>query len=342
LTDYYLFETTRDISLLEKAERHCDTALRYDGNLTDAYVTLGWIHVNTGSLGQARGALETALQQEPFNMRALLALASVFEALHENEQAEATYNEAIRSRPEYWGGYNRLGRFYSKMADYQAAAEQFQTVLELAPMNALGYRNLGTMYYFLGRYEDAETNWRESLDITPHYTTYNNLGSLNFYLGDYPEAAAAYEQALGVNENDHNIWGSLGEAYYLMNVDSRRYTDAWARAAEMAEQWLEVNPLDQMTKARLASYYADLGETEKSQNLVEEFGPAPSEDVSGAVGFQIATTWETLGFRDRALSWIEDALAKGYAVDEVMRYPRIAELRADRAFVRILDSLRAR
>jgi len=338
-TDLYRFEVTKDLTRLDEAERHCDEAIRFEPDLIEAYVTLGGILVHTGKVGQAQRALTTALEREPFNTDALVALAEVQEQLGEFSQAEATYKRAVESNPDYWGAYNRLGKFYVGRSQWQKAAEQYQKVVDLAPTNSIGYRNLGAMMWYLGRTDDAQRTWTLALEIEPSYSIYNNLGTMHFFQKNYAAAAAAYERALKINDKDYRVWANLATAYYWMRASPDRFRTAKRKAAEMAERLLAVNPSDLDAKADLAGYYGELGEDEKAKTFLEEFGERPTPDISSGTGFQIGAAWEEVGNRTAALAWIEDALMKGYTINEVMEYPGLDALRTDPAFVRILNSL---
>ncbi len=126
-----------------------------------------------------------------------------------------------------------------------------------------------------------------------------------------------------------------------MHTDPAKYQAAKQKAVEMAEQWLEVNPTDLNAKAELAGYYGELKETEKARAMLEEFGDRPTPELSSHISFQVGATWEALGERKKALVWIRDALLKGYNVNEINQYPGLEDLRSDKAFVLIMDSLQA-
>jgi tetratricopeptide (TPR) repeat protein len=193
----------------------------------------------------------------------------------------------------------------------------------------------------LGKTDEARKQWELSLEIEPSYSVYNNLGTMHFYEGNYPAAAAAYRKALEINDKDHRVWSHLGTAYYWMHADPAKYQAAKRKAVEMAEKWLEVNPTDLNAKAELAGYYGELKETEKARAMLEEFGDRPTPELSSHISFQVGATWEALGERKKALVWIRDALLKGYNVNEINLYPGLEDLRSDKAFVNIMDSLQA-
>jgi tetratricopeptide (TPR) repeat protein len=124
-----------------------------------------------------------------------------------------------------------------------------------------------------------------------------------------------------------------------MKADRDKYLSAKRKAAEMAEQWLKVNPSDLGVKSDLAGYYGELGEVDKSRAFLDEFGMDPDPEVSSQISFQVGAAWEVIGNRSAALAWIGDALAKGYALNEVTEYPGLDALRSDPAFVRIMKAL---
>jgi tetratricopeptide (TPR) repeat protein len=161
---------------------------------------------------------------------------------------------------------------------------------------------------------------------------------MHFYERHYREAAAAYEKALEINDNDYRVWGALASAYRWMQADESKVLRTSRRAADLAEEWLQVNPTDLEVKAELAVYYAELGENDKARALRDEFGVEPDAELPSHISFLIGAALEELGERRAALLWLEDALAKGYAINEIAAYPGFSELQADPAFVRIMAS----
>jgi serine/threonine-protein kinase len=337
----YRFEAQKDADDLEKAERLSDRAIEIDDELIEAYITLGAVHVLKGKPGQGRAVLELALAKEPFNTQALVELATVYEALDEYEQAETTLSRAIASKPAYVPGYRRLGWFYYEQSAYEKAAEQYRKIIELAPLNALGYRNLGTMHYMMDDLTTAQELWKQSLELEPSYGGFTNLGVLSYGLGDYPSAIDAYEQALRINDKDYRVWGNLASAHDALGTDPSKAREVKAKAAVMAEEWLEVNPRDDEAKSRLANYYAELGESDKARSILGEYEERPLDEISGLIAFELGAAWETLGERDIALEWIEVSISKGYSLTDIKSYPGLEELRQTPEFLRIMKSVSA-
>ena len=76
---------------------------------------------------------QKALQLEPANDRASIGLAKAFEKLNQPEKAEAAYKQAIDLRPNYWRGYDQLGGFYFRIADYPRAEQMFRIATKKIP-----------------------------------------------------------------------------------------------------------------------------------------------------------------------------------------------------------------
>jgi hypothetical protein len=51
--------------------------------------------------------------------------------------------------------------------------------------------------------------------------------------------------------------------------------------------------------------------------------------------FRVAETYEQLGDRENALIWVEKALANGYPLAHLDRYPGLRDLRSDERFRRL-------
>ena len=84
----------------------------------------------------------------------------------------------------------------------------------------------------------------------------------------------------------------------------------------------------------MADSYSMLGrraEALGAARAVERLGSADPGDM-----FNVATTYEQLGERARALGWLEKALGAGYSREAVNRSPGLENLRKDERFARII------
>ena len=172
--------------------------------------------------------------------------------------------------------------------------------------------------------------FERSLEIKKSYGASSNLATLYFAQALYSKAARMYEAALALNDQDSQVWGNLGAAYYWAPGEREKSAAAFQRAIKGSEQDLLVNPKDAETTASLAGYYAIVGEGHKAEatmNLALTISPE-----NARVLYLVGTTHEQLGKREKALYWLGQALERGYPIYEIEQQPELKQLVADKHF----------
>jgi serine/threonine-protein kinase len=342
LGDAYLYKYRRtdDTSWLETAIENIQKALELEDRLSPIYTTYGVLLIEMGEYEIANQQLEKALSLDPKNVEAYRARARAFMAQERSNEAEATYRKAIEMKPGFWAGYAELGVFYSQAGRFEEAAEQFSIVTELTPNNAGAYRNLGAVYYYMNRPEEALQAFNRSVEIEPNYGVYSNLGTMYYYEGDYQDAAEMYSKALELNASDYQVWSFLGSAYnYSDPPQPEKSNDAMIKAMELAEERLEVNPRDAGLLIDLASFYAELGNEQRAEVMLNRSINLQPGDVTTQT--KIGTVLEHLGDREGALEWFGRAIENGYPVEEIYKSPdpKILLLIEDPAFQEMVEKL---
>jgi len=145
-----------------------------------------------------------------------------------------------------------------------------------------------------------------------------------------------YETALKISDNDYSVWGNLAASYYWTPDERDKAQAKYQKAAYLAEQRLEVNPLDPDVLSNLAGYYGRMGNRSKTLSLLKQLLALKPSNLE--VIFRIANIYEQLGERELALKWIATALENGYSLAEIDHYPGLRELRADSNFKRLLKN----
>jgi tetratricopeptide (TPR) repeat protein len=240
------------------------------------------------------------------------------------------YKKSIELKSDYWSGYNMLGKFYIRHGRLQEAKKQFQRVVGLTPDNVRGYNNLGAIYFFQKDYDQAQKMWERSLSIEKSYAAYSNLGTAYFYGGNYRKASEMYENALNINDTNYMIWGNLASCYFWNQEQVSKWQNAYNRACRLAQQHLDVNPEAVEVMVDLASYYAQLQETDQALELLKQAIALNPTTLS--VIFRIGDTYEQLGNRENALKYIKKAVQKGYSLAEIETNPGLEDLRRDARF----------
>ena len=321
------YESSRDASLIDRAVAHCEQALAIDSRLAPVHVTLAMLARGRGRYEEGIAVAQRAIELDPVNSEAYRELGRAQEALSRFADAEATYRKAIEARPDDWQAYNTLGGFYSARSRWAEAEPAFQRVIELTPDNTRGYNNLGVAYFRMGRSTDAARMWERSLAIRPTFSAASNLGTHYFGGAQYAEAARAFERAVALAPNDLRLWRNLGAALYWAPGERDRSRAAYEKVVILADAERKVNPRQPAVLAQLADAHAMLGA--KSEALTAAAAVERLGVPDGETAFMLAGVYEHLGDRVAALSWLKQALDRGYQLETIERSPTMAELRKD-------------
>jgi serine/threonine protein kinase/tetratricopeptide (TPR) repeat protein len=321
------YTAAKDLQWVRKAINECKLAKAIDDKLAPVNVTLGIVYAGTGKPDSAMRFFESALRMDPSNAEAYRGLAKGYETKGDFVTAEQTYKRAIELRPDYWAGYNDLGVFYTKDSRYNDAIPAFKKVIQLTPDNSRGYNNLGGIYYYLKQWDSARELFEKSYDIIPSYRAASNLGTLNYVEGRFEYATQWYDRALTFGTNDYIVFGNLATACYWTKDLQWRSPGLFRIAIGLGLQQLSVNPDDAEIVGDLGGYYAMLGQKDSARICAERSLKMDTTDAR--VMFLAATTYESIGNRDRALQWIGKALDAGYSLSEISNQPELRELYTD-------------
>jgi len=325
------YRNSSDQQYLEKARDAAIQALSRNESLDSPHITLGTIAMVTGQTDEGIRQLRAALDRDPVNAEAYRELAAAYVQAGKPAEAEATYNRAIQLRPNFWLGYFDSATFYNSQGRYGEADKALTTAARLTPDNYLVYRNLGGVQMARGKWADAEHSFREAIRLRPGGAVYSNLGTLYIYIGRYADAIPVLEQAVALSGSheiySYLIWGNLGDAYRGTSGRDASAKAAYAKAVELAETQLAVNPKDATLLSQVAVYEAkmgDFGAAEAGMRLALKLAPADP-----AILYRSSLVLELSGQRRRSLDALSAALDAGYSLNVVEREPELISLRAD-------------
>lgn len=328
------YELTHKAMWVSDAQKQCRRALELNDLLAQVHVTLGLLDLGMGKNEAAEKDFARALGLDPHNGDARLHLASALEAQGRFSEAESTYRQAVAAHSTYWAPHNHLGAFLWARGRYAEAATAFETARSLTPDNTRVLNNLGGVYQYLDRQADAELALRASLKLRPNSKAFANLAALLFFAGRYAEAAAALESAVEIDPGDYRLWHNLAAARYWAVGLSANTTDAYAKAAELAENQLEINPRDALLRVKLADCYVMLRRAAEARRLIAlALDEAPADP---AVLSRAGAVLEQLGDRSRAIQLVASAVRYGLSPLELERDPALRALRSDDHFRKVL------
>lgn len=328
------YQDTRDKAWLQRADDESEKALASDSRLASVHVSLAMVARGRGRYEQAVAFAQTAVDLDPKGGEGYRELGGAYEQLGQLADAEATYRKAAAMRPEDWLTHHMLGNLFLVEKRLPEAEAAFRRVTELAPGNTKGFNNLGAVYSGMGRTGDAEEAWLRSMSIRPNSSAASNLAGAYYRSGRYADAAPAYEKALALGPGSYLLWGNLGAALHWSSGDKSREKEAYAKAVALAEEARRLNPRDADALAGLADYYSILGR--RPEALAAAQGVERLRSRDSQVLYTVANAYEQMGDRDRAMQWLEKAIAAGHDLEQIQRSPWLESLRKDARFVQMM------
>jgi serine/threonine protein kinase/Flp pilus assembly protein TadD len=172
------------------------------------------------------------------------------EGLQQYEQAIASYNEAIKLKPDFFVPISNRGEAYAKLGNFDAAIADFQTAIELSEAESyVPWNNLGKIYYQQREYEQAINAYQQAIQVKEDYLpALIGLGNAQKALQRYSQALSAYNQAIQVNRDSYEAWYSKG----LVEEALQQYREAikaYEKAIALKPNWqLAIEALQRVEK----------------------------------------------------------------------------------------------
>ena len=328
-----------DSARVSQAETYLTTAARLDSTAVWPHHYLGNLKASTGDSIDSDYALaeyRLALALNPLHASTLSRLGFLQNQRGENQGAEATFYRAIDARPYYPRAYRNAGVFHYYRAEYGNARQNFKTMVELVPGDPFGYRLLGAAYFEEGDYENSEIMMKRSLVIEDSYGAYSNLGTLYYYDQRYTDSIAMSRKALEIRPDDFGSWRTLAASFKFAPGYADSVRPAYEKAMELLQIELMRDPGSAENKANHAAFCAVLGPRETALAILADLETNHSE-LDPRVMFSMASTYEELGDRDRALDWLETAVYKALSFKKVDHYPVLKNLRSHPRYIALRE-----
>jgi tetratricopeptide (TPR) repeat protein/TolB-like protein len=320
---------------MEKARSACEQSVSAAPRLADGHTCLGRVYRGTGEYEKAVVELQKATALDATSDDAYRGLADAYQKLNKPAEAEATYRQAIRLRPQYWAGYSWLGSFYYQQGRFDDAIYMFRQVVSLAPDNFRGYSNLGAMYVLEGRYQEGIGVLEKSIAIRPTAEAYNNLGNAYFSLRRFEAAGHSFEGGLKLDKTSWLGWGNLADANYWTPGKQQQAMHAYREAIRLADEKLRMNPRDGFTLAYRATYLAMTDQKDEALASLQSAVSLSPKDPD--VRFRGALVYNHLGETDQTLAWLQQALSLGVVAASVRNTPDFDHLREDARLQHLLQ-----
>ncbi|HEX3654716.1 MAG TPA: tetratricopeptide repeat protein [Pirellulales bacterium] len=122
---------------------------------SDFYISLGRIQERSNNPTAAVEQYKRALELDPNNLTALMALARLYDRQGQFEDALKQYKQATIAYPKEAAAFNDQGLCYARHEQYAEAAACLSKAVELHPERALYRNNLATVLIETGRIDQA-------------------------------------------------------------------------------------------------------------------------------------------------------------------------------------------
>ena len=329
------YKLSMDLKWVAPAISNSSRALKLNDRLAPVLVTLGIIHRGTGQYEEAVRYLQNALQIDSMDNEAYIELASAYGSLGRLDDAESTYQRAVKLRPDYWRNHYYLALFYFDRGRSGDAMRQAATAESLAPVAAYPCAFLGGLYVNLGLTDRAKTLLQRSIDLEPSYAAYSNLGAIYQWEKQIEKAVDMYERALKLDDRDYRVWINLASMYHKLPKRLEKAAATYDSAIALAERNREINPHDPLLLCYLAESYAAIGEHNKSLALAQQATQLAPENSEIMV--RTAIVYETAGQREDALMSIGKAVEKGFSTEQIRSLDELHDLVVDPRFDSIVS-----
>ncbi|MDH4016612.1 MAG: tetratricopeptide repeat protein, partial [Actinomycetota bacterium] len=261
--------------------------------------------------GQLTTALTTArllLQDDPENLGAYMAVATIFERLREYDQAEEALRAGLEYHPHRFVLYSRLARVRRAAGDRPGEIAVYREVLENEPEHHGTLVSLGEAQIATGDIEGAIETYRVLVEAHPSdVQAIKRLASLEFSVGEPEMAAERFEAALAANPDRPDLAYALGQVRRALGR-SDAALDAFARVPAG-------HPLYTDARMQIATVYEEQGDLEASLAEVESLRAVRSDRT---IDFHAASLRARTGDLEGGVAILEAMLVEDPGDEEVL------------------------
>jgi len=216
------------------------------------------------------------------------------------ERAARAVAKALELDPDLGAAHCTLGHLKTaRELDWEGAEREFKRAIELSPSGAEAYDLYGRLCVGLERYDDALALLRRAQELDPLAHGMDIVTAL-LRAGRYDEAVARAEEAVAVYDAQDRARATLGWAYLLCG----RKREGLAEL----ERAVALSPTNTLWLGQLGAAYARVGDHPRARATLRDLETrAQSAYVSP---FHFAYVYTGLGDDDRAIDWLERAVAE--------------------------------
>ncbi len=229
------------------------------------YLSYGALFFQRGYLDQAEASFQQALRDDPSSAEALYGIGSVYLNQGKNAAARSTFERCVKLSANYPDtlpdAWNNLGVIATREGRVDDSVPLFQEALRLNPHHLLSLDNLGNAYRSQKRWDDARKVLERALEVAPQDPEANySMGMVFAQDGDNAKAYEYLQRALKARPAYPEALNNLGVLYM---VTQRR-----DQAVASFEDCIRVAPGFDQAYMNLARVYALAGARDKARGVL--------------------------------------------------------------------------
>jgi tetratricopeptide (TPR) repeat protein len=191
-----------------------------DNDKGEIWLKKGEILADMGGFDEAQKHLAKALtlfekSQNDFKIAVtFFRLGNNYGDQSEYEKAIASFEKAVKIKPDLYEAFNNMGLAYSEKKEYDKAIECYQKAIEIKPNFDEAFYNIGLAYHDKKDNDKAIKYYGIAIEIKPNYhEAFLFMGIAYFWKGEYDKAIECYKKVIEIKPDYSNAFYLMGNAY---------------------------------------------------------------------------------------------------------------------------------
>jgi tetratricopeptide (TPR) repeat protein len=252
LSDLYFLVGAKE-SALEILDKAAD-AFPSEAKVFNSYAE---IYLNLGQIEDAQASFEYAIKLDSTYIPPYTGLSRIFEYHGEPGKAEEILVSALSTNPRSSEAMLALAKFYENQENYPAAESYYQAAIENAPAELNTYLSSGQYYQRRKLYEKSLEVFSSASSIPSHTPELNlNIAISLQALHRSNEAIRSLEEAIQFDRSDPRAYLELADIYASLGE--------WDRVSSSLNEALAIQPNEFQVNMAAGDYYQSLGMISKA------------------------------------------------------------------------------
>ncbi len=231
------------------------------------YLSYGSVFFQREYFDQAEESFQLALRDNPASAEASYGLGSVYLKQHKEKEARDRFERATQLEASYpdtlANAWNNLGLIATQEGRMAEAVPHFQRALQLSPDHQIALNNLGNAYRQQKQWDEARQVFEHALATHPEDSEASyGLGMVYAQMDDSDRAYEYLQQALRLRPGYPEALNNLGVLYLR--------TGRRDQAVASFEECIRVAPAFDQSYLNLARVHAIEGQTEQARDVLRQ------------------------------------------------------------------------